>query len=152
MTTPSLFENVPEETPIITMWRPWANWVALGWKSIESRTHRKLASLAGRRIGILAGAKWDDEALVLARPYLDDWKLEETGLWKRKVESMVLCTAFVRAHRRLVPDDEREALIECTTERFGLILEDVEILSPFVEMKGAQAIRYAVLPKGEPLC
>lgn len=148
----TLFADV-EETPIITMYRPWANWVALGWKSVESRKHRKFASLAGRRIGILASKEWDESALEQARPYLDSWKYEETLRWKRKVESMVLCTVFARAHRRLVRDDAPEALIECeSVERYGLILTEIRILDPFVAMKGAQGIRYAVLPEGKPIC
>jgi hypothetical protein len=50
-----------EPIPIISLWQPWAQWVALGWKLIESRTHNRFKSLLTKRIGIHASAKWDAE-------------------------------------------------------------------------------------------
>lgn len=48
---------------VITLWQPWATWVVLGWKTIETRLHPRFASLAGQVIGIHAGLKFDDLAM-----------------------------------------------------------------------------------------
>ena len=55
----------PEELTVISLWRPWCFWVMLGWKTIETRTHDRFANMMGKRIGIHAAQKWDDEASVV---------------------------------------------------------------------------------------
>lgn len=144
--SPNLF-NDETKTAIISMWRPWAYWVTLGWKSIESRTHERFKSLAGQRIGIHAAGKWDDEAIKAAFSYLTAEQIAETKRWKRNdVESALVCTVFVDEHRPLTVVDEPRALIECSkTKRFGLLLSDVQPIMPPRVMTGRQGIWRAFL-------
>lgn len=127
--------------PIISLWQPWAQWVSLGWKPIETRTHNRFAGLVGRRIGIHAAVKWDHNALALASNYLTPDQIQKTDLLMRIGGGAVICTAKVAGHRLLQKSDETGALIECGTKRFGLILEDIEIFTP-IPAKGKQGIWY----------
>lgn len=140
----------PTKTPIISMWRPWANWVALGWKTIESRTHQRFASLVGHRIGIHASAKWDEDAIEFAAKYLTPEQIEETILWQRGISQAVICTVFSRSIRKLTEADESGALIECRTTRYGLFLEEPKPILPAIPMKGYQGIWRADLNQTPP--
>lgn len=131
-----------ERMPIISLWMPWANWVALGWKPIETRLHDRFKGLLGKRIGIHATTKWDDKAMEMAAPYLTYEQFEQTKNFLR-IGGAVICTAKVAGVRWLcnTPGDERRALIECNTKRFGLFLEDVESIEA-IPAKGKQGIWY----------
>lgn len=109
---------------IITLNMPWANWVSLGWKLIETRTHARFKNLVGQRIGIHASLKWDKNALSLAAPYLTTEQQEQSEKFLR-IGGAIICTAFVEDFRRLTEADEIKALIQCTTTRYGLFLRDV---------------------------
>jgi hypothetical protein len=127
--------------PIITLWQPWAQWVALGWKTIETRKHKKFASLVGKRIGIHAALRWDDAALDLAGEFLTPAERSATTEFLR-VGGAVICEAFVREHRELNTLDNRDALIDCMhITRYGLILKDVRIIEA-IPQKGKQGIWY----------
>lgn len=135
--------------PIISLWQPWAQWVALGWKTIETRTHAKFKGLAGKRIGIHAAQRWDKDAHHLAQPFLTAEQLTATkfppyGLLAAFADApgKVICTAFVKEHKALSVADEQAALIECeSTMRFGLVLEDIQLI-PFIPARGKQGIWY----------
>jgi len=140
--------------PIISLWQPWAQWVALGWKQIETRTHSKFKGLVGKRIGIHAALRWDRDALALAQPFLTTEQLAATRFPPYGVlgalsdaPGKVICTAFVREHRALMLGDSKAALIECITPRYGLVLEDIQII-PFIPARGKQGIWY--LPRKTP--
>lgn len=127
--------------PCITLWRPWAGWVALGYKTIETRTHRRFAKLAGQRIGIIAANKHDPQALLLADPWwpMPTMLTAEGGV---HVQTGLVCTAQVVEHRGLTAPDSRAALIDCgTVERWGLVLEDVRMQHD-PSIRGAQGISY----------
>lgn len=106
----------------ISLWQPWAQWVALGWKSIETRTHPRLRSLVGQRIGIHATRKVDRSALFAAERWLTDAQFEKTTHFPET--SGIICTVKVIDFRALTPADESQAFIECATARFGLFLSD----------------------------
>jgi hypothetical protein len=133
----------------ISLWMPWAQWVILGWKAIETRTHDRFRSLPGQRIGIHASKKWDRRAIHIARPYLTADQFNETlELFRvhHHVAGKILGTVFVAEHRRLRPEDARAALIECETPRLGLILQK---RNPFVlpfPAVGRQGIFRVTLP------
>ena len=132
---------IPPDMPIITLWMPWANWVSLGWKTIETRTHQRFKNLVGRRIGIHASQAWDPLATHAAAPYLapDRIKWSEQFL---PTGGAIICTAFVKEFRALKPTDAEASLIECISrQRYGLILTDVET-SEAVPAKGKQGIWY----------
>jgi hypothetical protein len=138
--------EITSSTPIITLWMPWANWVAQGWKTIETRTHMRFACLKGKRIGIHAGLKWDKNALNLACPYLTLEQDISTQTWYQNGKWMaggtILCTSFVEDFRLLRNEDSKEALIECETKRYGLVLKDIVLLNPPIPCRGSQGIWY----------
>jgi hypothetical protein len=53
----------------------------------------------------------------------------------------IIATAFVSDARDLTTSDERDALIECTTVRFGLILTDIIPIEP-IPARGRLGIWY----------
>lgn len=48
----------------ISLWSPWAQWVIMNWKGIETRYHQRFKGLTGQRIAIHAAKKLDKEALI----------------------------------------------------------------------------------------
>lgn len=130
--------DMDRRTPIISMWQPWAQWVELGWKTIESRRHKRFASLAGQRIGIHRAQHWDDGWIEDARRYLTDEQFEQT-MEMPTLGSIVRCTVLVTVHRPLTIKDEPAALIECSSLRYALVLVDREIFEP-IWMNGRQLI------------
>ncbi len=138
--------------PVITLWQPWAQWVALGWKPIETRTHGKFASLAGKRIGIHVGQKWDPWALHFAQHFLNKQRIMDTHNREGTFHALagapgcIIATAFVKEHRRLTQADEKNSLIECRSQqRWGLVLTDL-IVTPFTKAPGKQGIWYHKRP------
>jgi hypothetical protein len=127
--------------PVITLYPPWGNWVALKWKTIETRTHSRFASLAGKHIGIHIGLYWDRDALMLASDYLSREQQDITKTFM-KLGGVIIATAKVKEHRLLNKDDSEFALIDCChTKRFGLILEDIKTIEA-IPAKGKQGIWY----------
>jgi hypothetical protein len=139
-------ETVVKRIPVISLWGPWAQWVALTWKPIETRTHQRFASLVGKRIGIHVAVKWDDSALKLAEPYLSNFQISHTMEFLR-LGGAIICTAFVSEHRELTNADSKNALIHCTNEpkRYGLFLEDVWEVEA-IPCRGKQGIWYYDFP------
>lgn len=134
--------------PVISLWRPWANWVALEWKIIETRTHKRFAGLVGKRIGIHASLRWDLSAIAAAAPYLT---FEQRTMPLPDIGGAINCTALVTEFRRLTAEDSPLALIECESERYGIVLRDVQPIKP-IPCKGRQGIFYVAAqaePKGE---
>lgn len=137
-----------EKIPVISMWMPWAFWVSLEWKPIETRTHKRFAGLVGKRIGIHCSLKWDDAAIEAARNYMS---LAQRIITNRmlKISGAIICTAFVKEFRKLTAADSQLALIDCgSVERHGLILEDVQTIEA-IPCKGKQGIWYAWVPVRE---
>jgi hypothetical protein len=135
--------------PVITLWQPWAQWVALGWKTIETRTHNKLKSLVGREVLIHCGQNWDFHAMNEARPYLSPFRQTQTAnadgdfLAVRFAPGNIIAKAFVAEHRVLTySSDPGQALIECRTPRFGLIFSHIKLLDRFIPAQGKQGIWY----------
>ncbi len=127
----------------ITLWQPWATWVVLGMKTIETRPHPKLSSLAGKRIAIHAGLKWDDDAFDLARPFLSAENEYYTASMVHSRGKIIGAVDVVGFRKMLVPEDSQRALIECVNipfSRYGLILENPTVFDEPVPMKGSQGI------------
>jgi hypothetical protein len=128
----------------ITLQQPWASWVANGWKTIETRTHKHFASLEGQRIAIHAGKNYDERAVYAARPYLTPYQLQlhkRTQCGYRTPRGAIICTVFVRSFAQCVEHDALTALIEChKTVRFGLLLEKIELVMPPIFCTGHQGI------------
>lgn len=116
-------------TPCITLWQPWATWISLQWKVIETRTHQQFEHLVNHRIGIHAGKRWDPDAIGLASPWLDlqgQHRSEEF----RAIRGVIVATARVIAFGRLSAEHSKAALIDCAARtRYGLFLDDIRALS-----------------------
>lgn len=124
--------------PAITLWQPWASWIAWGWKDIETRHHAGFARLAGQRIAIHAGLQFDHSAVYQLRDHYgmtEKWSKHTEGNYPR---GAVVCTAMVVEHRRLTAEDSRRAIISCN-RLFGLVLTDVQPCGPF-PARGKQGI------------
>jgi hypothetical protein len=137
-----------ERIPVISLWQPWAQWVSLGWKTVETRTHKRFANLQGKRIGIHAALTWDKTAFVAAHPYLTQQQFEQSATFL-KLGGAIICTAFVAAHVELLSPDSKAALIDCASvKRYGLILADVRPIEA-VPCAGKQGIWYAEIETGK---
>jgi hypothetical protein len=120
----------------ISLWQPWAQWVILGIKPIETRLHSRFKSLKGQRIAIHAAQHWDNEAHQIAFPFLD-----YPTIFCPPYPRGILGTVFVSDFRKLNALDSKEALIDCdTVQRWGLILREPKILFDPIPMKGRQGI------------
>jgi hypothetical protein len=132
----------------LTLWRPWANWIALGWKPIETRLHDRFRGFVGRRIAIHAGFCWDPTALHTAAPWLTLEQKLNSGPMRQGSKGFVLCTALVKEARWLKAADSPGALIDCSiVRRFGLVLEDVQSINDPPFIKGHQGPFTVSIPK-----
>lgn len=129
--------------PVITLWQPWASWIMLGWKTIETRTHTRFYCLTGKTIAIHAAKHWDKDAKRIAMPYLSEKQIVEhvEKANYMSIQGCILGTAVVKEFRKCFHDDAPKALIECDTTRYGLILTDVHRIDPLY-IKGRQGIWY----------
>jgi hypothetical protein len=127
---------------IITLWQPWASFIAEGWKTIETRTHDRFKNLKGRTIGIHAGMKWDKDWYALASPYMTLEQRDKTfDMEDNYTRGKILCIAEVKKFGCLFgPDDSKKALIYCGFgNRHGLFLENIRLIEPY-PAKGKQGI------------
>ena len=133
----------------ITLWQPHASWIAMGWKTIETRDHDRFRGLVGQRIAIHAGLFVDNRAM-LSDGCLS--KITEVGRGAaHNYVSIVLshrgrivCTALVtRAEwapskdQRLMAHNEWDRLAMCdTTDKYCLFLNDIQALVNYTRIKG----------------
>lgn len=130
--------------PVITLHQPWAQFIALGWKTIETRLHTRFDCLLGKRILIHAGAKWDLNWPITAGPYMTPKQFFLASSWKI-LDPQIVCSAFVGAHGGLFEADSSKALINCGPsypDRFGLHLEMIKLPDNPILVKGKQGIWY----------
>lgn len=139
--------------PVITLIQPWASWVAMGWKTGETRTSTKLLNqLAGKYFLVHAGKGWDKEwdvALAWMTEEQSDWALEN---FSKLPSGEILALALGGKMRCMTPADEPMALIGYTFtkytpkpetfQRWILPLERVAPLDKPIPAKGQQGIWY----------
>ncbi len=131
---------------VISLHRPWAEWVMLGWKTIETRTHARFFSLVGKRIGIHAAQKWDSLAIAAAQRWLTPAQIEASHQMETDAKGgTLLGTVRCNAVRRLSTADSAGALIECGTKRFGLFLTEIEEFPKPIPMRGYQGMWSAII-------
>lgn len=123
----------------ISLWQPWAQWIAERHKTIETRTHDRFKALVGQRIAIHAAKRVDPDALRRAGLYWPEPALMKIAEASKNL-GVIVCTAYVCESRPLCPADAYAALIECKTPRFGLILDFINKLDPPIPCKGMQGI------------
>lgn len=131
----------------ITLWQPHASLIAVGLKSIETRTHDRFRSLAGRRIAIhSAKRKPTPNELNTIGGDLQMLGLWTTDAWPqtwlaRRPLGKILCTARVARFGRLTDAEHaKAACCHIDTNRFGLFLEDVRKLEKPIPWKGGRGI------------
>jgi len=130
--------------PVITLYQPWATWIAIGLKTIETRKHNRFECLKNKMIAIHAGKKYDFEAYDVAERYLSSGQMDVLSRMQYP-KSCIVATAYVDDFQLLNDKDHSEkALIECVTLRYGLFLKVVNNYSydPKIFVKGHQGIWY----------
>lgn len=127
-----------EILPVITLYQPWATWIMRGWKTIETRTHNRFASLNKKKILIHAGLSTDVAAIH--NPYLTKEQLLFSP--DEIINGFILGSVYVYGCRPLDKWDSDAALIECETKRYGLLLEKIEKWRTPIPVKGEMGIWY----------
>jgi len=127
--------------PAVTLWQPWASWIARGLKTIETRGHNRFRALVGRRIAIHAGRTFDDEAARLAAPWLGAEQRERAAEGPFPL-GCIVATAEIAQHRPLTRADSAAALCPCGVGLFGLVLTDVLAVDPPVYCRGGRGVWY----------
>lgn len=127
----------------ISLWQPHATWIALKWKTIETRDHDRFACLRGRRVAIHAAKKFDPGYSVFPKGR------KATGLefvklyqWMRRCMGCIVCTAVICEIRRCPEVDfvereewERRACYDIRN-KYLHFLEDIEPLKTPVPFRG----------------
>lgn len=158
--TEMLFEQFLQSPPVtkgrdgclacISLWRPWADWVSLCWKQIETRTHKRLYCLDGLRIGIHASLKWDNSAMHAARRFMLPHQIKQMETMSKfdGKGGTILCTAIAQFPRQLGHEHSKFAMIECEAHpvRYGIDLVDIERSPIAGKVRGGQGIFYVKLP------
>lgn len=124
----------------ITLYEPWATFIAMGLKTIETRIHDRFKCLVGERIAIHAGKKYDPRALYIAFGILAANGQDLPGSIRPR-SGEVVCTVYCWRSKWLDTQDSRESLFDCSRgDRFGIFLSDIEIVNDDTIVKGHQGI------------
>jgi len=121
----------------LSLWRPWAELIAEGWKSIETRRWKALPmSIVGQRLAIHAAKKLDTTALARIRD--DDVGIEVIHV-PRAPGGCFVCHGLVHKVTWLTdtPYERRRALCACDG-LVGIWLTDVVKVIPPVAYRGTQ--------------
>jgi hypothetical protein len=143
----------------ISLHQPWATWITMKWKTIETRTHARFACLKGQRIAIHAA-----KAIEVPQLFLNDYvpamsRLECTNLmyFACRCRGNIVCTAHVdcaewfSADMQASKDDLTKAAMTDVDGKFMLFLEDIRPLPrpvPFCGRQGIFEIPDELIPEG----
>lgn len=137
-------QQQPEIIKVITLHEPWASLIINSFKKLETRRHEQLKYLAGQRIGIHAGRKYDGNAWRQVKL----WARDEAAVQMAMPENArfltmgaILGTAtvvsadWIKQHRI----HTHAALVNCHDDRrFGLFLADVKKFAEPIPWTGRQ--------------
>jgi len=146
----------------LTLWRPWAHWVAQGFKRIENRPWTPPSWMYGKHIAIHAGKAWDPDAeqFVANGPHRDILRRDATHVDSAiiGVGRLVGCVTEVDSPdmldntKRWVSEDETvmevkllegfkptEMDLEWFVGPFGWLLTDLRPIEP-VKCRGYQKL------------
>lgn len=119
------------QIPAISLWQPWASFIAIGVKRYETRHWRAPQRLIGQRIAIHgAKRKMSKDDLV--------WWYLVSGTYDSPPLGAFVCTATLSAvHQasRVVPDDYGDY----SEGRFAWVLSDIEPIHPAIPARGMQS-------------
>jgi hypothetical protein len=147
---PCITEN---RIPAISLAQPWASWVAMGWKTIETRNHRRFACLVGRRIAIHASKSWDYSCMAMAEEFMSaEQFIQHCRMAAKRGKSdgypmgeLVAVATMLGIRDCTHPELATAAL--CNYEgRVGYVLGDVSPLPAGLKVSGALGIFYVSLP------
>jgi len=124
----------------ISLYQPWASWIAAGMKTVETRGHDRFRSLVGQRIAIHAAQRYDGGAIEEACRFAPHLREYLVGDASPPPQAVIVCTAFVRALRRLTAADSPAALCDCGGDRWGLVLTDIRPVTGGKRIVGHQGI------------
>lgn len=117
----------------LTLWQPWAWWVASGQKAIENRPWKPPVGAIGTVIAIHAGVVYDSDAEVFAKE-----KKIEVNLDGSRQHGAVLGVARIAGY---VDEAQLQPHAALTSPWFigpyGWLLEDVRAIATPVRVKGA---------------
>lgn len=129
---------------VITLWQPWASFIALGWKTIETRTHNRFNNLFGQTIAIHAGMNYDEDWKEYALPFMAPFMEVQAELMQNKFRKdcgKILCTTHVLSTGILSKRHSADSMIDCeNTVRYGLFLDELRMLQNPISIKGHQGI------------
>ena len=134
----------------ITLYEPWASYIAAGLKTIETRTHARFACLVHQRIAIHAGRTFDGHAYTEATKALGPGQgFAIIGAPERR-HGQVVCTAECYKVGWLTAADSKAALCDCggRPRRFGIYLRNIRLMTSRQLVKGHQGI-WEWTPPGE---
>jgi len=133
----------------ISLHQPWATWVAIRWKTIETRTHDRFKRLNGQRIAIHAAKKIDASGLYEALGYLPDntaLQLQNMLMFVNLSRGSIICTAVVSNVLWCTNQDtaclaqwNKQAMCD-VDGNFLLFLEDIRMLGQRIPYRGRQGI------------
>jgi hypothetical protein len=131
----------------ISLWQPWATFVTLKWKTIETRDHAGFFSLVGQRIAIHAAKRFDKTAALSLVKYRQLSPMEVINLctYIKLNRGKILCTAVVRTAGWSTsfkhPREELEKQAMCDIEgKYLLFLEGIRPVYPEPVFRGCQGI------------
>ena len=129
----------------ISLWQPWAQWVALNLKTIETRTHSRFKCLKGERVAIHAAKKWDPAAWDAAEEYLSQVQVIATRQL-RILDGEIICTVYVskvlwapNVDFDLRREWNKAAMCE-VGGKFLLFLDEIKPLTHTIPFRGRQGI------------
>lgn len=126
--------------PVITMYQPWASWVAWGWKTIETRTHQRLRSLVGKTILIHASKRVDPGSFLVDNPFVSAAQIDETS-YRGMPRGAIIAKAFVYEFSLLSGMHSSNAMCPCDhAGRYGIFLSNIQHIEPPIAAKGMQGI------------
>ncbi len=111
------------------------------WKTIETRTHDRFASLNGRTILIHAGQRTDASEAAINNPYLTREQIIQNP--DEVINGHILGSAYVYEFLALTEEHSARALIDCVSIlRYGLFLDKIEVFKTPIPCKGEMGIWY----------
>ena len=131
----------------ISLWEPWATFIMMKKKTIETRTHNRFKGLVGERIAICAALKFDKSGIW--KDYLpSDWRFSISNLLSLTTvtKGTIMCTATVSAARWAPNVDfvernewNKKALCE-VGGKYCLFLNDIKPVMGRIPVQGRQGI------------
>ena len=127
--------------PVLSLYQPWAAYIMMGYKLIETRLHDRFKGIVGKQILIHAARNVDNSVEAQHNQYLtpEEIKVAHTIMFK----GAIIGSAIVDKARWLEERDSQLAMIDCkNTKRFGLHLTHITMFDEPLFERGSMGIWY----------